>query len=508
MSPRGWDSPADLERPPADGPRPRHHGRARAAAPGDRGAHGQVPGPPLRRAARARGGPAGARLVLAGGDRPGRGVMRVTPAYLDSVATFYDMLETHPVGRHSVYVCTNISCSLRGADELYEAIRDGRGRRRRGQRARVRVPGRVRHRADGLGRRRLRRSAHAGRRAPAARGRPRRTRGPAREAARPPARGGPPREQPRLSAPRSHPRRSGGDTLMSAPVSDAPLLLLADIDEPGLHTLAVYERRGGYEALRKALAMTPEEVLAELEASALRGRGGAGFAMGKKVSFLPKGAMDKYLVCNADESEPGTFKDRELMQKIPHMLLEGIVIASYAAGASRSFIYIRGEYVAAGRHPRRGARRSPRGRLRRRGHPRLRALALARRAPRRRRLHLRRGDRAARLARRQARQPAPEAAVPGQPGPLPGTDADQQRRDARDRAHDHAHGRRASTPSSAPRPRPARSSCRSPATSSAPATTRSSWGPPRARSSTASPAARRRGAASSAGSPAAPPRRC
>src|SRR3954451_25091901 len=121
-------------------------------------------------------------------------------------------------------------------------------------------------------------------------------------------------------------------------------LLLADIDEPGLATLEVYERRGGYESLRKALAMGPEEVLAELEASALRGRGGAGFAMGKKVSFIPAGQMDKYLVCNADESEPGTFKDRELMQKSPHMLIEGIIIAAYAAGANRSFIYIRGEY--------------------------------------------------------------------------------------------------------------------------------------------------------------------
>ncbi len=91
--------------------------------------------------------------------------------------------------------------------------------------------------------------------------------------------------------------------------------------------------------------MPPEAVLHELEASALRGRGGAGFQMGKKVSFLPKGGMDKYLVCNADESEPGTFKDRELMQKSPHMLIEGIVIAAHAAGATRSFIYIRGEYV-------------------------------------------------------------------------------------------------------------------------------------------------------------------
>jgi NADH-quinone oxidoreductase subunit F len=122
------------------------------------------------------------------------------------------------------------------------------------------------------------------------------------------------------------------------------LLLFKDIDQPGLATLEVYRQRGGYESLRKALAMTPEAVLAELEASGLRGRGGAGFAMGKKVSFLPKGAMDKYLVCNADESEPGTFKDRELMQKTPHTLIEGIVIASYAAGANRSFIYIRGEY--------------------------------------------------------------------------------------------------------------------------------------------------------------------
>ncbi len=122
------------------------------------------------------------------------------------------------------------------------------------------------------------------------------------------------------------------------------LLLFKDIDEPGLHTLDVYARRGGYEALRRALAMTPAEVLHELELSGIRGRGGAGFAMGKKISFLPKGTMDKYLVCNADESEPGTFKDRELMQKCPHMLVEGMIIAAYAGGITRSFIYVRGEY--------------------------------------------------------------------------------------------------------------------------------------------------------------------
>jgi NADH-quinone oxidoreductase subunit F len=123
------------------------------------------------------------------------------------------------------------------------------------------------------------------------------------------------------------------------------LRLLKDIEDPELATLDGYIARGGYSALRKALTeMTPDEVLAELEASGLRGRGGAGFSMGKKASFIPKGAMDKYLCCNADESEPGTFKDRLLMQKNPHMLLEGMAIAAYAAGVTRAFIYIRGEY--------------------------------------------------------------------------------------------------------------------------------------------------------------------
>jgi NADH-quinone oxidoreductase subunit F len=123
-------------------------------------------------------------------------------------------------------------------------------------------------------------------------------------------------------------------------------ILFKGIDESGLHTIDGYRRRGGYESLRKVLTeMTPDEVTEELVASGLRGRGGAGFPSGKKISFIPKADVEKYLVCNADESEPGTFKDRELMQKSPHMLIEGIVIGAYAAGASKSFIYIRGEYV-------------------------------------------------------------------------------------------------------------------------------------------------------------------
>jgi NADH-quinone oxidoreductase subunit F len=121
-------------------------------------------------------------------------------------------------------------------------------------------------------------------------------------------------------------------------------LLFDNIDEPGLNTLDVYRRRGGYEMASRALAMTRDELVTELENSGLRGRGGAGFSMGKKASFLPKTTMDKYLVCNADESEPGTFKDRELMTKNPHGLIEGVIIGAHAAGANRAFIYIRGEY--------------------------------------------------------------------------------------------------------------------------------------------------------------------
>src|SRR3954451_2455438 len=124
----------------------------------------------------------------------------------------------------------------------------------------------------------------------------------------------------------------------------ADLLLYKDIDEPGLNTRAVYERRGGYEMLRKGLGMEREEMLNEFLAANVRGRGGTGFAMGKKMSFIPQGTMDKYVVCNADESEPGPFKDRELMQKNPHLLIEGIVLAAYAIGANKAFIFIRGEY--------------------------------------------------------------------------------------------------------------------------------------------------------------------
>ena len=111
-------------------------------------------------------------------------------------------------------------------------------------------------------------------------------------------------------------------------------------------TYAGWAKRGGYEALKKALGMTPEAIVDEIKASGLRGRGGAGFPTGLKWSFMPKGDnKPHYLVCNADESEPGTFKDRELMRWTPHQLIEGCAIGAYAIGAERCYIYIRGEFT-------------------------------------------------------------------------------------------------------------------------------------------------------------------
>jgi NADH-quinone oxidoreductase subunit F len=107
------------------------------------------------------------------------------------------------------------------------------------------------------------------------------------------------------------------------------------------------ENGSGYSALRKALEgsrIDPEDILGAISASGLRGRGGAGFAMGTKGGFIPKGEQTNFLTCNADESEPGTFKDRQLIQYCPHRLVEGCILASYSIGASFAFIYIRGEY--------------------------------------------------------------------------------------------------------------------------------------------------------------------
>lgn len=123
-------------------------------------------------------------------------------------------------------------------------------------------------------------------------------------------------------------------------------LLLANDHVEGIQGYAAYRANGGYRSVEKALkTMSPDEVVEEVKKSGLRGRGGAGFPTGMKWSFLAKPeGVPRYLVCNADESEPGTFKDRYLMERIPHILIEGMITSSYALGANTSYIYIRGEY--------------------------------------------------------------------------------------------------------------------------------------------------------------------
>jgi NADH-quinone oxidoreductase subunit F len=122
-------------------------------------------------------------------------------------------------------------------------------------------------------------------------------------------------------------------------------LLLDKIDIEGIKGFDVYRREGGYKSVEKALKMQPNDIVEEVKKSGLRGRGGAGFPTGMKWSFLAKPeGVARYLVCNADESEPGTFKDRYLMEFIPHLLIEGMIVSAYTLGSNVSYIYIRGEY--------------------------------------------------------------------------------------------------------------------------------------------------------------------
>jgi len=124
-------------------------------------------------------------------------------------------------------------------------------------------------------------------------------------------------------------------------------LLLEKASVPGIRSYDVYRREGGYAAVEKALKeMSIEAIVEEVKKSGLRGRGGAGFPAGMKWSFIAKPeGVPRHLVCNADESEPGTFKDRYLMEFLPHLLIEGLIISSYALGSNDTYIYIRGEYA-------------------------------------------------------------------------------------------------------------------------------------------------------------------
>jgi NADH-quinone oxidoreductase subunit F len=126
-------------------------------------------------------------------------------------------------------------------------------------------------------------------------------------------------------------------------------ILFRHVDVPDINRLSSYVAHDGYAALRKAVTdMQPQEVTQTVSDAGLAGRGGAGFPTGRKWSFIPKGILPTYLVVNADESEPGAFKDRELMERNPHQLLEGMAIAAYAIGCQKAFVYIRGEFLYIG----------------------------------------------------------------------------------------------------------------------------------------------------------------
>jgi NADH-quinone oxidoreductase subunit F len=313
----GWDDAVDLSKPPAVVPDPATTPVPKALRRGIVEAMAKYPDrrsaaiPALHLAQEEHGwcSPEAIAQVAA--------VMQLTPAYLTSVATFYDMLETTPKPRHDVYVCTNISCSLRGADDVYEAMVAAAF-----ENADVNVRSFECLGACDIAPMASVDGEYVGPLSVADAG----TIIDDISAGRPVL----PDKQLRSR-----------DCAHAAPDKS---ILFEKIDEPGLNTLSVYEQRGGYDALKQALNTPRADVLSQLMDSGLRGRGGAGFPMGRKASFLPHGDMVKYLVCNADESEPGTFKDRELMQKSPHMLIEGIAIAAWAAEISTTFIYIRGEY--------------------------------------------------------------------------------------------------------------------------------------------------------------------
>jgi NADH-quinone oxidoreductase subunit F len=130
-------------------------------------------------------------------------------------------------------------------------------------------------------------------------------------------------------------------------VRDVPKIITSRFDQPDAHTLAGYRRTGGYKGLEAALAKTPQQVADDVKAASLLGRGGAGFPAGIKWTLAPADVWPRYLVVNGDESEPGTYKDRLLLERDPHQLIEGILIACYAVGCGQAFLYIRGEMAFA-----------------------------------------------------------------------------------------------------------------------------------------------------------------
>ena len=233
-------------------------------------------------------------------------------SHVDGVLTFYTMFNLRPVGKNLLQVCTSISCHLLGAEALVEHCG-----RKLGIGLEETTQGRQVHAGRGRVHRRLRQG-------PLDDGQRQVLRADGREEAGP--------------APR--PARPG--------VLSMDKVLSRRVGVPNSQSIDTYVADGGYAGLRKVLTegWTPEKVTEEVKKANVRGRGGAGFPAGVKWGFLPKDTKGKpvYLLCNADESEPGTFKDRLLMENDPHQLIEGMILASYAIRCRNAYIYIRGEF--------------------------------------------------------------------------------------------------------------------------------------------------------------------
>jgi len=250
-------------------------------------------------------------------------VMDLPMSEITSVASFYHLYRFKPEGRHVIQLCTNISCQLRGCGRILDHLR---------RRLQVDVGETT---ADGAFTLKTAECLAACESAPVMMVDTDRV--------------GPVSENDvdsvldqytRASTPSASPPRP-----TPPPVAPQASMILRYIHEPDQGELDAYRKRGGYEGLRRALGMSPDAVTDEVEKSGLRGRGGAGFPTGRKWKFIPKdSAILRYVVINADEGEPGTFKDRTLLEGDPHRLLEGIAIASYAVGAKQAFIYLRREF--------------------------------------------------------------------------------------------------------------------------------------------------------------------
>ena len=268
------------------------------------------------------------------------GLFQLSPAQVMGVATFYTMLSLQPVGRYHLQVCHNLSCTLLGAEDLIEYLE---------RRLNIQVGETT---PDGLFTlSRVECLASCGT-APMMRIGDVYCEGLTKE-----------KVDGVLEALRDGERGHGGTISPRAIEGPSPIdkhvgegftpsryerVLTKNMALPGYTgSLEEYRQQGGYRALAKALkAHTPDEIIDMVKRSGLRGRGGAGFPTGLKWSFVPKETrLPKYLVCNADEGEPGTFKDRMLIELDPHQLLEGIAISSYAVRAYRAYIYIRGEFA-------------------------------------------------------------------------------------------------------------------------------------------------------------------